>query len=79
MTKEKQLTKEEVDLLFKGIRPEGMDYETFKKERNGLKNFIDTYIKEGQMVFRSKDLRVSPKGETYTKKKYGELHKSKNR
>jgi len=54
--KEIKLSEEEIDLIFKGIRPENMGYEEFKNHRKGLKRFITKYTKEGRMWFLSSSI-----------------------
>ncbi len=75
--KEVKITQEERDLIFKGVRPEGMNYEVFKQARKDLKRALKRY-KGGQFKHVSVNLdpkyagMIEPKG-TYTrttKKKY---------
>lgn len=37
MTEEKKITNEDLNLIFKGIRPEGMEYSEFKEYRSLMK------------------------------------------
>ena len=50
---EKKLTKEEIDQILIGKRPEGMDFEEFKVQRKALNKFIKSYVKNGRMQFVS--------------------------
>lgn len=45
--KEVTVTAEEQELIFKGVRPENMNYEVFKKVRKDLKKTLNIY-KGGQ-------------------------------
>ena len=48
----KKLTTEELDLIFKGIRPEGMEYSEYKEYRKLMKSEIKKRLK-GTLVFVS--------------------------
>ena len=48
----KELTTEELDLIFKGERPEGMEYSEYKEYRKLLKSEIKNRLK-GTLVFVS--------------------------
>lgn len=58
---EQKITKEQIDLIFRGERPEGMDFELFKKHRKALGNFIHKASK-GRFIFISSDIQVDEKG-----------------
>lgn len=75
--KEVVVSKEDRDLVFKGIRPEGMDYLVFKQVRKELKIASDRY-KGGQFKHISVNLgsnmseKINPLGTYYkdTNKRY---------
>ena len=48
----KKLTTEELDLIFKGIRPEGMEYSEYKEYRKLMKSEVKKRLK-GTLVFVS--------------------------
>ena len=48
----KEITTEELDLIFKGIRPDGMDYTEFKEYKNLLYKEMKKRLR-GQLVFVS--------------------------
>jgi hypothetical protein len=71
-----KITKEQIDMITRGERPEGMDYEEFRKHRTLLKKVIQKYLK-GRFIFISSDLfeeetpggkRVMRKTKTFIKK-----------
>lgn len=48
----KKLTTEELDLIFKGIRPEGMEFSEYKEYRKLMKSEVKKRLK-GTLVFVS--------------------------
>ncbi len=44
-----EITREERDLILRGIRPEGMDYDVFRKVRKNMQSFLKMY-KKGRHV-----------------------------
>ena len=48
----KELTTEELDLIFKGVRPEGMEYSEYKEYRKLMKSEVKKRLK-GTLVFVS--------------------------
>lgn len=75
--KEKKISPKEISLIYKGIRPEGVDKELFKSVSKELKKLLKEY-KKGEMVHLSKmspslweslgGKRGLQKGATYIKK-----------
>jgi len=65
-TKRKKLTQEEVDLISKGIRPEGMDQNTFKDLRR-KSNYMDKEYLKGHFSYVSVET-VTEKVEVEDKK-----------
>lgn len=51
-----ELTKDEIDSIFSGVRPEGMDFEVFKKLRKEMKHGLKGYLK-GKYFFLSTTLK----------------------
>lgn len=51
-----ELTKEDIDKIFCGVRPANMDYETFKKLRKEMKRGLKGYLK-GKYFFISTALK----------------------
>ena len=49
---EQKITNEDLDLIFKGIRPEGMEYSEFKEYRSLMKSEVKKRLK-GTLVFVS--------------------------
>ena len=55
----KKLSPEEIDLLVKGIRPEGMDFIVFKKLRTLMNKTIKKHLK-GKLFYKSVHMEVVP-------------------
>ena len=68
-TKDK-LSKEDIDKIFRGERPEGMDFEEFKMHRAGLKKHVNRYL-QGQPYFNSSIIKEGKRvTKTFHKKDY---------
>jgi len=52
MSKEYELTQEDIDTIFTGKRPEGMDYNIYKVARSQLNRATKQYLK-GRMFHKS--------------------------
>ena len=66
---DKKLTKEEINLIKQGIRPDGMDFEQFKLLRNVNRKIEKQHLK-GVLGFQSltwEQKKLGIKGQTYKK------------
>ena len=52
------VTADEQELVFKGIRPEGMNFQVYRKVRSDLNKTVKLYL-GGKIVFKSKRLFVT--------------------
>jgi hypothetical protein len=64
--KERELTDEEIDLIFTGKRPEGMLYDEYKAIRIELKKRTKQYLR-GRMIHVSSWMEEVPKKDTEEK------------
>lgn len=55
-----ELTREEIDCIFAGIRPKDMDFELFKKLRKNMKHGLKGYLK-GKYFFISSTVKPAGK------------------